>query len=146
MNPVHAVGRRGLGRRHALPERVLSPTLLDLDPMVRAQVTPPFIPKPVLLFGSLLVATPVTGAALVGVTVRDDMAPVMLAAWLVGLLLLRLGAHPVRIQMRIHRELHGGDPDMDRIGALAGKLGKFGVLAAAVQVATLVVMALLRSN
>jgi hypothetical protein len=123
---------------------VLSPTLMTLDPGVRAQLTVPLIPKHILLYSSLALVTLVTGASLAGVTGRDNTAPVMIAAWLVGVALLVVAAYLIRVQGQIYGEVHGEAPDMGRVGSLAANLGKAGMLGAALQVVTLVVMALVR--
>lgn len=123
---------------------VLSPSLLNLDPMVRAQVTLPLIPKHVLLFSSLLLATLLTGVALPGLMGLDHGRPVVIAAFLVGVALLGVGAYLIRLQNQIYGEAHGAEPDMDRVGALAQRLGKAGVVGLVLQVLALVVMAVLR--
>lgn len=123
---------------------VLSPTLLELEPPQRASVTVPLIPKHILLYSSLALATLLTGAALAGVSGRDNTAPAMLAAWLVGLALLVVAVYLVRVQGNIYGEVHGGEPDMARVGSLASKLGKAGMLGLVLQVLTLAVMAWVR--
>lgn len=123
---------------------VLSPTLLGLEPPDRATVTVPLIPKHILLFSALAVVTLLTGGALAEVSGRDHTAPVMVAAYVVGLAILVAAGYLVRLQGQIYREVHGEEPDMARVGALAARLGKAGVVGAALQVLVLVVMALVR--
>ena len=125
---------------------VLSPTLVGLDDGTRAQVSLPLIPKHVLLYSSLALVTLLTGGALAGVTGQDNTAPVVMASWFVGLALLVAAGYLIRLQGQIYREVHGeGGPDMERVGAMAQRLGKAGVVTAVLQVVTLVVMALLRT-
>lgn len=144
INLVHVVAGAAWAGATLYLAGVLSPGLLDLDPMVRAQVTLPLIPKHVLLFTSLLLATLLTGVALPGLMGRDHAAPVMIAAYLVGVALLAVGAYLIRLQNRIYAEANGAEPDMARVGALAQRLGKAGVLSLVLQVLALVVMAVVR--
>lgn len=123
---------------------VLSPSLLDLDPAVRSQVTVPLIPKHILLFTALLLATLLTGVALAGVMGLDHTTPVMIAAYLAGVALLLAAFYLIRLQGLIYGEVNDEAPDMARVGALAANLGKAGVITAVLQVLTLVVMALVR--
>ncbi len=123
---------------------VLSPTLMGLEPADRAGVTVPLIPKHILLFSSLAVVTLLTGATLAGVSGRDNTTAVMIAAWLVGVALVLVAGYLIRVQGQIYREVHGEAPDMGRVGALASKLGRAGLAAAALQVLALVVMAAVR--
>lgn len=144
INLVHVVAGAAWAGATIYLVGVLSPALLDLDPMVRSQVTLPLIPKHVLLFSSLLLSTLLTGVALPGLLGRDHGAPIMVAAYLVGVALLAVGAFLIRIQNQIYGEAHGAEPDMGRVGALAERLGKTGVVGLVLQVLALVVMAVLR--
>lgn len=144
LNLVHVVAGAAWAGATVYLAGVLSPTLLELEPPDRAKVTVPLIPKHILLFSSLAIVTLLTGVSLAGVTGRDHAAPVMVAAYVVGLALLVVAAYLVRIQGHIYDEVHGDEPDMARVGELAGRLGRAGVIAAALQVLTLVVMAAVR--
>lgn len=144
LNLVHVVTGAAWAGATVYLVGVLSPTLLDLDPPVRSQVTVPLIPKHILLFSVLLVVTLLTGVALAGITARDHTTPVMLAAYLGGVALLVVGLYLVRLQGQIYGEVHGAEPDMERVGALAATMGKVGVVAGALQVVVLIVMALVR--
>lgn len=123
---------------------VLSPTLMGLEPPDRAQVTVPLIPKHILFYTAIGLTALLTGAALAGAMGLDHSAPLVVAAYLVGLALLVAGGYLVYLQGQIYREVHGQAPDMNRVGALAASLGKAGMVAAVLQVVTLVVMAVLR--
>lgn len=144
INLVHVVAGAAWAGATIYLTGVLAPALQDLDPMVRAQVTLPLIPKHVLLFSALLLTTLLTGVSLAGVTGRDHASTVMIAAYLAGALLLVVGLYLVWIQNQIYGEAQGGEPDMERVGALAKRLGMVGLGAAALQVIALVVMAILR--
>ena len=123
---------------------MLGPTLQGLDPADRGAVTVPLIPKNALLFGALLFATLLTGASLAGVLGLDNAAPVVVVAWLVGAVLLVLGVALIRFQGQVYEEVHGGEPDRQRVAALGARIGRYGLVMAAVQVLTLVAMGWLR--
>lgn len=144
INLVHVVAGATWAGATVYLTGVLSPALQDLEPMVRSQVTLPLIPKHVLLFTALLLATLLTGAALAGVTGRDHTSAVMVASYLVGVALLAAGVYLIRLQNQIYGEAHGSEPDMERVGALAQRLGMVGLATAGLQVIALVVMAVLR--
>lgn len=144
LNLVHLVSGAAWAGATIYLVGVLSPTLLELDPPDRAQVTVPLIPKHVLVFSALAVATLVTGPSLTAAIGRDHGAPVVVAAYLVGVALLVAAGYLIRLQNRIYGEVHGAEPDMARVGALAARLGRAGMVAAVLQVLTLIVMAFVR--
>lgn len=145
LNLVHVTAGAAWAGATVYIAGVLSPTLVSLDDGTRAQVSLPLIPKHILLYSSLAFVTLVTGGALAEFSGRDHTAPVMLAAYLVGLGLLLVAAYLIRVQGQIYGEVHGeGGPDMERVGALAANLGKAGAVGAVLQVVTLVVMAVVR--
>lgn len=127
---------------------VVAPTLNGLDDEVQGTVTVSLIPKGVLLFSGVAIANLLTGPALAFEFNRWDLAdPYLLTGVLIGVVLLLLAIYVVAVQLIVFREVRSpGPPDQQRIASIGGRLGKLGPVVLGLQLAALVVMALLRTG
>lgn len=127
---------------------VLAPTLNGLDQEVQGTVTVSLIPKGVLLFSGVAVATLLTGPILaIEFGLWDLSDPYLLVGVLIGLALLILAVYVVSLQLIVFREVRStGPPDQERIARIGGRLGRAGPVVFGLQLAALVAMALLRTG
>lgn len=127
---------------------VLAPSLNRLEQDVRGQVNITLIPKNVVLFSGVAAATLLTGPVLaIELGLWDLSDPYLLSGVLIGVALLLGALYVLFLQLVVFREVRSsGPPDQQRIGRIAGRLGKAGPVILALQLAALVVMALLRTG
>lgn len=127
---------------------VIAPTLNGLDDEVQGTVTISLIPKAVLLFSGVAIANLLTGPVLaVEFNLWDLSDPYLLTGVLIGVALLLLAIYVVGLQLIVFREVRSpGPPDQQRIASIGGRLGQAGPVVLGLQLAVLVVMALLRTG
>lgn len=127
---------------------VIAPSLNNLDQELRGTVTISLIPKAVLLFSGVAIATLITGPGLaVELGLWNLSNPFLLTALLIGVALLLLVIYVVRLQLLAIQEVQSpGAPDQQRLGRISGRLGQAGPVVLGLQLAVLVVMALLRTG
>lgn len=127
---------------------VLGPSLLSLDPEVRGRVNAAIIPKSVLLFAGVGIASLLTGPMLAVEQGRWSLSsPSILAALVLGVALLLVALYLVVVQAGTYGELTGeGPPDPDRMAALGAKIGRASPVMVVLQLAIVLVMAYIRTN
>lgn len=127
---------------------VIAPSLSNLDQELRGTVTILLIPKAVFLFSGVAIATLVTGPGLaVELGLWNLSDPFLLTALFIGVALLLLVIYVVSLQLMVFQEVESpGPPDKQRLGRISGKLGQAGPVVLGLQLAALVVMALLRTG
>lgn len=127
---------------------VLGPSLLSLEPELRGRVNAAIIPKSVLLFGGVGVASLLTGPMLAVEQGRWSLSsPSILAALVLGVAVLLVALYLVVVQARAYGELTSeGPPDPDRMAALGGKIGRASPVMVVLQLAIVVVMAYIRTG
>ena len=146
LNVVHLLAAAAWAGGALYLSGVLGPTLMGLEPPDRAKVTLPLIPRNVLLFSSVAAATLLTGLWLAEATFQDYGAPIVGIAYAGGLVLVVTAGYLIRLQGQIYREVHGSQPDMARVGKLAARVGKVGLVNAVLVFAVVAVMSVLRTG
>lgn len=148
LNFVHVVAGAIWAGAAVFLTGALAPTLNRLNQDVRGQVNIALIPKAVLLFSGVAIATLLTGPVLAIEFGLWDLAnPYILVGMLIGVALLGLAIYVIFLQLSVFREVRSaGPPDQERIGRIAGRLGRAGPVVLGLQLSALVVMALIRTG
>lgn len=147
-NLVHVVAGSVWAGAAVFLTGVLAPTLGGLEPDVRGPVNTALIPKAVLLFAGVAVASPLTGPALaVSLGLWRLSNPSLLVGVSIGVALLALAGYVFTLQLRALREVRfPGPTDQERIGRIAARVGQTGPVVLGLQLAALVSMALVRTG
>lgn len=148
LNFVHVVAGAVWAGAAVFFTGVLAPTLGGLDDDIQGTVTISLIPKAVLLFSGVAIATLITGPVLAiefGLWNLSD--PYLLIGILIGMALLVLAIYVIGLQLLVFQEVRlPGQPDAERLDRIGGRLGQVGPVVLGLQLAALIVMALLRSG